>query len=348
VFGIVRTLRRIGILTVAAAALAASFAGAEACKRPDERHVSSAGCADANAKVTDTAGDDRFLRIAEAGGRAVAHATAAPARSSAPSGAVDGMRTFPTPDTGSQSDTETTASADPDNDPIMVLLVLIAFAATASLAGSIVEAHQRLQPARRLNPIARKRPAAVVQPVADEQRCRLLLQNASLLWKNAEASVFQLDPGLPLRTLLFDDLKLIARRLAANPVVQAIGQGALTTGHPDAYWRTLGQGLTRTVRDLQRICAVAEAARASFGDVSNEPRLPRTMEEAYFVLGANPGADNDTLQRLVRALRQCWHPDLAQSDDDRRYREARIRQINVANDIIREQMSPPREMLRAG
>ena len=67
---------------------------------------------------------------------------------------------------------------------------------------------------------------------------------------------------------------------------------------------------------------------------NNEPRIPKSRDEACFILGANREADADTLQRLVRALRQCWHPDLAQTDQDRTYREARIKQINAAHDLI--------------
>ena len=176
-------------------------------------------------------------------------------------------------------------------------------------------------------------------PLDYEQRCRLLLRTAATLWRRGETAVFGLDDGLPLRTVLLAELKSISSRLASNPVVQATGSNALTVRYMPAYWRALCQDVSRTVRDLERICAVAEAGRASFGNRENEPRIPKTLEEAYFALGANPGVAQETLLRLVRALRQCWHPDLAQTDPDRRYREARIRQINVANDIIRSHLT---------
>ena len=167
-----------------------------------------------------------------------------------------------------------------------------------------------------------------------EERCRLLLQHAGQLWHSAEAAVFSLDSGVPLRTLLFNELKLISKRLAANPAIQSSGDGAITVNQTPIYWKMLSRDIARSVKDLERICAVAEAGKASFGDRTNEPRAPTTKEEAYFALGANSDVGTDTLERLVRALRQCWHPDLAQNSEDRRYREARIRQINVANDII--------------
>lgn len=168
----------------------------------------------------------------------------------------------------------------------------------------------------------------------DANQCRLLLESATTQWRGAEAAVLDLQVGLPLRTLLLNELTLISKRLAASPAVQAAQKNAVAVNHPDLYWQQLGRDISRSIRDLKRIQAVADAGRASFGDRTNEPRMPTTIEEAYFVIGANADVDAETLQRLVRALRQCWHPDLSQTPADRSYREARIRQINVAHDII--------------
>ncbi|MCB1511360.1 MAG: DnaJ domain-containing protein, partial [Hyphomicrobiaceae bacterium] len=64
--------------------------------------------------------------------------------------------------------------------------------------------------------------------------------------------------------------------------------------------------------------------------------LPRDKAEAYEVLGANPEASDKILKRLVDALRATWHPDHARSEEDRVAREERIKQINVAWDLIQE------------
>jgi hypothetical protein len=179
------------------------------------------------------------------------------------------------------------------------------------------------------------KPAAARSKKTDyEEKCRFLLMSATMLWRDAEAAVCDLDRGLALRTLLMNELRLIAERLSANPVLRPEGQGHIAVSPTPDYWRNLSHDIRRTVSDLERICSVADAAQAGFGDRSNEPRMPTTAQEAYLVLGANHYADQDTIQRLVRALRQCWHPDMAQNDTDKSYREARIRQINVANDII--------------
>jgi hypothetical protein len=62
--------------------------------------------------------------------------------------------------------------------------------------------------------------------------------------------------------------------------------------------------------------------------------LPTSRAEALRMLGAAPDAGKDTLKRLVKRLRQTWHPDRAKHEDDRRMREIRLKQINVAWDIL--------------
>ena len=62
--------------------------------------------------------------------------------------------------------------------------------------------------------------------------------------------------------------------------------------------------------------------------------LPRTTAEAYDVLGVNPDVSEDVLKKIVDALRMSWHPDHARDGGDRGEREVRIRQINVAWELI--------------
>jgi len=160
------------------------------------------------------------------------------------------------------------------------------------------------------------------------------LQTAIRLWRDAEAAILELDAGQPLRTLLMNDLSRIGRQLSIHPELTTLAQGAVTVYYSVPYWRMLHREISRANRELLRICAVARAGVASFGGPSALPQMPKTVTEAYFALGVNSEVSEDTLKRLIRALRQCWHPDLAQNDSDREYREARIRQINVASDLI--------------
>ena len=62
--------------------------------------------------------------------------------------------------------------------------------------------------------------------------------------------------------------------------------------------------------------------------------LPRTTSEAYEALGVNAEVSDGVLKKIVDALRMSWHPDHARDDDDRLMREDRIRQINIAWDLI--------------
>jgi hypothetical protein len=62
--------------------------------------------------------------------------------------------------------------------------------------------------------------------------------------------------------------------------------------------------------------------------------MPKTYAEALDVLGASADASTSAIKKIVDGLRQSWHPDLARSESDRNRREARLRQINVAWDLV--------------
>jgi hypothetical protein len=236
------------------------------------------------------------------------------------------------------------AAAAAGQGPELLLLILmllgmsLAVPAT-SLATSFAVSAKLLATARqRPNVRAELRLGPIVVDDDPAGPCRTLVDKASYHWRLAETAVLSLDNGLPLRTLLMSEMTLVGQRLATNAAVGGKSTAALTVRHTEQYWRILARQLKRCIADLQRICAVAEASRASFGTLANpEPRMPATRDDAYFVLGASSSVDDDTLRRLVRALRQCWHPDLARDDKDRQYRDLRIRQINVASDLLLSQ-----------
>jgi hypothetical protein len=62
--------------------------------------------------------------------------------------------------------------------------------------------------------------------------------------------------------------------------------------------------------------------------------LPSTLSEAFEVLGASPETGLDVLKAIVKSLRRTWHPDFASHEDDRRVRERKLKQVNVAWDIV--------------
>lgn len=101
------------------------------------------------------------------------------------------------------------------------------------------------------------------------------------------------------------------------------------------------------LRDLDRIQRIAltsaeqpEPQAAAAFDAANDVPLPRTMAEAYRVLGLNADAPPQAAKKLVDALRMTWHPDLARDDRDRWFREERMKQINVAWDMVKSQHRP--------
>ena len=73
---------------------------------------------------------------------------------------------------------------------------------------------------------------------------------------------------------------------------------------------------------------------AASGFRGDETDVPRSVVEAYQVLGLNSNAAPEVAKKLVDALRMSWHPDYAEDEGDRRRRENRMKQINAAWDIV--------------
>jgi hypothetical protein len=87
---------------------------------------------------------------------------------------------------------------------------------------------------------------------------------------------------------------------------------------------TTGQALT--------VRATPEPPSLSTGTPSTD--LPVTRADALALLGLNADANEAVIRKVVEALRQSWHPDLATGDADRAAREVRIKAINVAAGIL--------------
>ncbi len=94
------------------------------------------------------------------------------------------------------------------------------------------------------------------------------------------------------------------------------------------------------VRELERIRRIADGAAASLARSPAETAMPATRSEAFAVLGVNPDVSDGVLKKIVDGLRMSWHPDHARDEDDRRTRETRIRQINIAWDLITARHDP--------
>jgi len=79
---------------------------------------------------------------------------------------------------------------------------------------------------------------------------------------------------------------------------------------------------------------------------ADDESLPSTLVEALNVLGASPETGLDMLKILVKGLRRRWHPDHALNEEDRRARERKLKQINVAWDIVCGERRVRRSVIR--
>ena len=142
--------------------------------------------------------------------------------------------------------------------------------------------------------------------------------------------VWALQIGLALIALAL----IGATLLASNRRLQGASLSAFA-GSDVAGLRSAPREEIRPLPEAERV--TREAPRAS-SDTSDP--LPLSRSEALRVLGASPEAGKDVLKKIVKRLRQAWHPDLAKHEDDRRIREHKLKQINVAWDIISGKRAP--------
>jgi hypothetical protein len=149
------------------------------------------------------------------------------------------------------------------------------------------------------------------------------------LLAQTESVVARLKGAGPLREVLQSELKLVRQALrsveaAARDDAEDEAQSAAKSA---SHYRVL-------VRELERIRRIAESAAASLSGARPAGSMPRTTSEAYAVLGVNADVSEGVLKKIVDALRMSWHPDHARDEEDRLVREDRMRQINIAWELI--------------
>lgn len=154
----------------------------------------------------------------------------------------------------------------------------------------------------------------------------LSIANARLA--EAELLVGSLPPVLSMRGVLQGELHAVRVRL--DGIAKTAGK------EPAQKSGALLRGVTR---DLERIARMANGAVKDTAAGSATPQtndnMPDSIEDAYRILGLNGDASAAVAKKLVDALRMTWHPDFARNDEDRRLREARMKQINAAWDMIK-------------
>ncbi|MEM9029897.1 MAG: J domain-containing protein [Pseudomonadota bacterium] len=157
------------------------------------------------------------------------------------------------------------------------------------------------------------------------QICSDLCRSAQELIEQVHIRAGDLKGVAPLRRTLLREVRDMEHFLAS-----------LITTSPadDTEWRRMRAKLQRVVTDMMRMQDIVESAHRSLTEAPVNRGVPRDRNEALEVLGANEHASDRILKRLVDALRATWHPDHAVDEDDRVAREDRIKQINVAWDLL--------------
>ncbi len=121
-------------------------------------------------------------------------------------------------------------------------------------------------------------------------------------------------------------LLVILKRQAAAPVAAGPLRVPIEPTLPGLNPPRASTGQALTVRETPEPPSLSKATGAT--------DLPVTRAEALALLGLSADANEAVIRKLVEALRQSWHPDLATGDADRAAREERIKAINIAAGIL--------------
>jgi hypothetical protein len=180
---------------------------------------------------------------------------------------------------------------------------------------------------------SRPAPGEQRRSTPEAEACHELMKQIASELMKATGAVNSLQEVPALQSALYRELNSIRQSLGVAP--QADGNSA-----EKKDWQVIKLQLSTSLQGTQRITEIAEAARASFSSHPTALQDVTTRGEAYAFLGLNATSSEMVLRKTVNALRLCWHPDLATDDEDRRLRETRIKQINMAWDLIsRKRMS---------
>jgi hypothetical protein len=211
--------------------------------------------------------------------------------------------------------------------PMAVILVMI-FAAIRWRKGM---AYRLLAPFRsrgRPAPGVEEEPAVEPDDGVDAaQACRDLMKQITQDLVKAMSAVNGLKGAPALQTALYTELNSIRRSVGFTSQTRDAAGG-------DKDWIQIRSELALSLQGTRRIIDIADAAQTSFSAHPAALEVITTRLEAYAFLGVNANASETALKKAVNALRQCWHPDLATDEEDRRLREIRIKQINAAWDLI--------------
>lgn len=182
----------------------------------------------------------------------------------------------------------------------------------------------RVQQSIAKSPLPFSAPAIKSKPITDIKAANAASAVAALLG-DAEGRLADLKNAGPLNDVLRHELSQLRQRLSTLQAAAAESDDAAAKASP---------GFRNLLRDIERVRRIADSAALSIGPGRNAARIPATKAEAFDLLGLNPDVAEGTLKKVADGLRMNWHPDHARDDDDRAAREARIKAINIALDLI--------------
>jgi hypothetical protein len=213
------------------------------------------------------------------------------------------------------------AQAPPHATPTTLAALLLAMAALTAIAVRVRVGSRRAVVTPEVAPRA---PAAGPRRVVDIEGHNAAATVGAML-RETRVRLARLGNAGPLSDVLAEEIDGLAHRLA--------GVEASAKGSRDAA-RKAAPAFRNLVREIDRVRRIIDGAAVSIGRTVDLTRVPVTRAEAYAVLGLNADVGEATLKKVADGLRMSWHPDHARTDADRAEREARIKSINAAVDLI--------------
>jgi hypothetical protein len=172
-------------------------------------------------------------------------------------------------------------------------------------------------------------------PVAPEGKADPALSSALLQLKamlaRTEAAVAMLSSQAVVREVMQSELAVIRGRI--EEAERASHRGSTPVMKLAAQFRQIA-------RDIDRVQNIAQSASRSFSIHAQATSIPTSVTEAYALIGVDPTDGEIVAKRVIDGLRMSSHPDHAQNEADRLDRESRIKQINVASDLITGRRQP--------
>jgi hypothetical protein len=265
---------------------------------------------------------------------AIAKATPAPAPAAAPKAPIE------------TSSTEKTATAEPPAPAAPAPPPPVA-AAPAATEPPPASAATPLAPTILNNPTARQVQAAAAEQTAAPGTVVAAREIAVVPapptggpsvrgWDNAlGGSSFLLSPiavAIAIAAVTLGLLLMILNRQATAPAGYGVAERATVEPVLPGLSPRPGPGVLPGSQSL--VVHETPDPPSPTGLAAASPGMPATRDDALEVLGLSVDATEAVIRKVVEALRQSWHPDMASGGEDRLQREERLKRINVASDIL--------------